>query len=65
MVGESIKRERIKAGLTYEQLAELVGSKKDSIYRYETGKKNPSMPLLEKICEVLNCTIELKPKKKP
>lgn len=66
MIGQDIKKYREKAGLTYEQLAELIGTKKDTIYRYETGKKNPSTLVLDKIAKALNCTVEilLKPKKK-
>lgn len=65
MVGLEIKKYREKAGLTYEQLAEMIGSKGDTIYRFETGKKNPSFPMLEKISKALNCDIDIKFKPKP
>lgn len=65
MVGLEIKKYREKAGLTYEQLAEMIGSKGDTIYRFETGKKNPSFPMLEKISKALNCDIDIKFRLKP
>ena len=43
VIGEQLKEERIKAGLTQEQLADKIGTKKSFISRVERGRmKNES-----------------------
>lgn len=51
---KKIKLERIKAGLTQEELAFESGLNRNSIQKIETGKVSPSIKSLEKIAKALN-----------
>ena len=58
MTKETIDRELIKdsrkaAGLTQQNLADLVGVSKITITRIETGRHNPKANVLLGICRVL------------
>ncbi len=44
--GERIRLERQRLGLTQEQLANLVGVKKQSIYLYEHGRTSPTADII-------------------
>lgn len=46
-----IKTMRKAKGLTQEQLAEAIGSTRATIAGYETGRRNPRLPELQKIAE--------------
>jgi transcriptional regulator with XRE-family HTH domain len=48
-----LKTAREKRGLTQSELAEKVGVHLVTICRIETGARNPSMPLLQKIAKAL------------
>ena len=52
-----IKIERIKRGLTQEQLAELAGISQTSIWAIETNKKNPSSLTLVKLAFAFGLTV--------
>lgn len=51
---KKVKLERIKAGLTQEELAFESGLNRNSIQKIETGKVSPSIKSLEKIAKALN-----------
>jgi len=53
-----IKEYRAKYNLTQEELARLVGVRRETILYIEKGKYNPSLKLAYKIAKVLNATIE-------
>lgn len=55
---------RIRKNLAQKELAELLGTKQSGISRIENGNYIPSIKLLRKIAEVLNCElkVELVPK---
>jgi len=55
---------RLKKNLTQKELAELLGTKQSGISRIENGGYIPSMKLIRKIAEILDCElkIELVPK---
>ena len=53
-----IRRIRKERGMTAEELADKVGVHPFSIYRYESGKREPSMSVGYKIAKVLRCTME-------
>lgn len=53
-----IREYRTKANLTQDELAELVGVRRETIGRLENGKYNPSLKLAVDISKVLNATIE-------
>ncbi len=53
-----MKELREKQHLTQEQLAQMVGVRRETILFLEKGKYNPSLQLAHDIAKVLNTTIE-------
>lgn len=60
ILAERLKEERLKAGLTQEQLAEKIGTKKSYISRLENGKADVQLSTLFRIFEGLGRRIRLK-----
>lgn len=54
-----LKEERLKAGLTQQQLAELIGTKKTYISRLENGKADVQLNTLFRIFEGLGRRVSL------
>ena len=52
-LAQTLKEERLKAGLTQEQLAEKIGTKKTYISRLENGKADVQLNTLFRIFEGL------------
>ena len=52
-LAQTLKEERLKAGLTQEQLAEKIGTKKTYISRIENGKSDVQLGTLFRIFEGL------------
>ena len=53
-----LKKYRLLKGLTQEQLAEMVGVRRETIMRLEAGKYNPSLKLAIDISKAGNTPIE-------
>lgn len=53
-----LKKYRLQKDLTQEQLAELVGVRRETIMRLEAGKYNPSLKLAMDIARVVQAPIE-------
>lgn len=53
-----LKKYRVEAGLTQEELAEKVNVRRETIIRLEAGKYNPSLKLSMDISRSLNVPIE-------
>lgn len=53
ILAEQLKEERLKAGLTQEQLAERIGTKKTYISRIENGKADVQLSTLFRIFQGL------------
>ena len=49
---------RAKKGLTQDQLAEMIGASKKTIFRIEKGSVNPSLRLALDIAHVLEAPVE-------
>lgn len=49
IIGEQLKNERLKAGLTQEELAEKIGTKKSYISRVERGLADIQLSTLVKV----------------
>ncbi len=49
---------RNECKLTQKELAEKIGVKSNTVSQYELGKREPSIPILKKIAEVLECTVD-------
>lgn len=52
-IAQTLREERIRAGLTQQQLADLVGTKKTYISRVETGRQNINLTTLFRLFECL------------
>lgn len=53
-IGQAIKREREKQGLTQTKLADLVGKDRQYIYKIEAGRVTINVSTLAIICKALN-----------
>lgn len=53
ILGEQLKAERLKAGMTQEQLADRIGTKKSYISRIENGHADTQLSTLFKIFQGL------------
>ncbi|MFA5532318.1 MAG: helix-turn-helix transcriptional regulator [Candidatus Shapirobacteria bacterium] len=53
-----IKQYRFKLNLTQEQLADLVGVRRETIVFLESGKYNPSLKLAHDVAIVLKTSID-------
>jgi transcriptional regulator with XRE-family HTH domain len=56
-LGRRIREERVKAGLSIQQLADLAALTKAYVVRVESGTANPSMDVVARIAEALDLTI--------
>ena len=54
----NLKKYRQLAGLTQDELAQLVGVRRETIIRLEAGKYNPSLKLAIDISRVVKVPIE-------
>lgn len=52
-LAQTLREERIRAGLTQQQLADRIGTKKTYISRLETGKQNINLTTLFRLFECL------------
>lgn len=62
-IARDIVRERVKAGLTQRELAELSGVRVETICRVETAKHAPSVPTIEKLDRALKTALARKQKR--
>jgi len=53
-----IKELRARHNLTQQQLADIVGVRRETIVFVESGKYNPSLKLAHQIAQTLHATIE-------
>ena len=58
-LAQTLREERIRAGLTQEQLAEKIGTKKTYISRLENGKADVQLTTLYRIFEGLGRRVSL------
>lgn len=59
-IGRQIAAIRKKKGLSLRQLAELTGLNHSNIGKIELGKYSVGIDILGKICDALDCDIEIK-----
>ncbi len=57
--GELIRKERVKHGMTYRELAELTGCTVRSIQYWEKGKKSISLYNADKILKALGISMKI------
>ena len=58
MLKTRIKELRARDGLKQEELARLVGVRRETIGNLEAGRYNPSLRLAMDIAKVFGCTVE-------
>ena len=58
MIRNRMKEHRARLGLKQEELAKLVGVRRETIGNLENGKYNPSLKLAMDIAKVFGCTVE-------
>ena len=51
------KEKRQEKGISQNQLAKLVGISQPYMNQIETGVRNPTLPTLMKICEILDISL--------
>jgi len=56
IIGQMIKNQRLKCGLTLEELAKKMNTDKQYIWNLENGKINMSLDYLDKILKKLKCS---------
>ena len=56
-INECLKRQRILAGMTQEELAEKLGIPHSSISAYETGMRGARPGRIKELAEALGCSI--------
>lgn len=57
LLGDQLKKSRVKKGLTQEQLAELSGLHRTYIGSVERGERNITVKNLYKILLAMNCSL--------
>ena len=60
VIGERLKAERLKCGLTQEQLAEKIGTQKSFISRVERGHTDIQLSTLVKLFRGLGCQVRVR-----
>lgn len=56
--GERLKKYRLQAGLTQEELAARCGMQKQSISRYEKSAREPNIRIASSLAKALNISLE-------
>lgn len=54
----NISKARKRSGMTQEDLAQRIGVNRATLSKYETGQIEPSISMLRKICNVLECSLQ-------
>jgi len=54
----SLKDERIKAGYSQAEVAEVCGVNQSAYSHYETGRRNPKLKTVEKLANLYGISIE-------
>ena len=58
-LGERIKNQRTRAGLSQERVAELVGVSRQSVTKWESGQSAPSTENLFRLAEIFDTTVDM------
>ena len=58
MLGESIKEQRLKKGLSQEKIAELVGTSRQAVTKWESGQSIPCMENLMTLAEIFGISLD-------
>ena len=58
IIGQNIRKVRKKAGLTLQDVGNLVGLSAGAISQYERGERVPDIVTMFKLSEVLRCSVD-------
>ena len=58
-LGERIKNQRTRSGLSQERVAELVGVSRQSVTKWESGQSAPSTEKLFRLAEIFGTTVDM------
>ncbi len=58
MLNERLKNLRLAKGLTLQQVGDVFGISKASIFSWESGKSHPDHKRLEKLSALLGCSVQ-------
>lgn len=58
MLSKRLKTLREEKGLTQQQLADVVNLSQQTIGHYEVGRANPDTITLQKLADILDCTVD-------
>ena len=58
--GQWVKEKRKAAGYTQYQLARMIPMHENTLSRYETGDKSPSLEIAERLCEIFGAELVVK-----
>ena len=56
--GNNLKKIRQEKNMTQEELAKRINTSRSNIANYENDKNMPSIDILNKLSEILNCTTD-------
>lgn len=56
-ISERLKKYRLSAHLSQEDVAKRVGCKQSAVAQYESGKRTPNVQTLVKLAEIYGCTV--------
>lgn len=59
-LADAVIRARIQKGWSQSELAEKIGTKQASISRIESALANPTLSMIQKLCSVLDLSIQFK-----
>ena len=59
MIGQNIKRYRIRQGMSQWQMAELLWIDRSSLSAYETGKRIPDIFMLWRIADIFGISLDI------
>ena len=58
IISENLKREIEQSGLKKSEIASMVGISKATISQYLSGRAQPTLATLSKLCSVLDCSAD-------
>jgi transcriptional regulator with XRE-family HTH domain len=56
-LGDRLRTQRLACGFSQSDLAQLIGTNKHAISRYENHRNTPSLPTLRRLADALAVTI--------
>ena len=56
--GENLRSQRIRSGMTQEELGRALEKSKNNISQYETGKREPDLKTLVRLAELFGVTVD-------